>query len=136
MAPVLLGGMTGGGHPSTHIEYVTRLLDSVSLIGTTGVEDGLVVSSHRLDQNNPNPFNPATNVQYFVASENAQVRLAVYDVRGRMVTTLVEGRSDAGEHAVIWDGTDARGRKVSSGIYFLRAEIDGWKNARKMVLLK
>jgi len=136
MVPVLLGGTTGGSYPSTHVEYVTRLLDDLSLIGTTGVEDGLVAASHRLDQNSPNPFNPTTSVHYFVASENAQVRLAVYDARGRKVTTLVEGRSDAGEHAVVWDGTDSRGRKVSSGIYFLRAEIDGWRNARKMVLLK
>ncbi len=136
MAPVLLGGMTGGSYPSTHTEYITRILDDLSLIGTTGVDDELAVPSHRLDQNSPNPFNPTTTVQYFVASENARVHLAVYDVRGRIVTTLASGSSEAGEHAVVWDGTDSRGRKVSSGIYFLRAEIDGWENARKMVLLK
>ncbi len=136
MASVLLGAMTGGGYPSTHVEYVTRLLDDLALIGTTGVDDVLGAASHRLDQNSPNPFNPTTNVQYFVASGNARVHLAVYDVRGRVVATLVDGSSDAGEHTVIWDGTDTRGHRVSSGIYFLRAEIDGWKNARKMVLLK
>ncbi len=136
MVPVLLGAMTGSGHPSTHLEYVTRLLDELDLIGTTGVEDGLVAGKHRLNQNSPNPFNPTTMVQYSVGTESARVRLAVYDVRGRLVSTLEDGLVEGGDHAVVWDGTDSRGRRVSSGIYFLRAEIDGWTDARKMVLLK
>ncbi len=136
MVPVLLGAMTGSGYPSTHLEYVTRFLDDLSLIGTTGVGDDVGVIAHRLDQNSPNPFNPTTTVQYFVGSGDAPTRLAVYDVRGRLVATLVDGPSDAGQHTVVWDGTDSRGRQVSSGIYFLRAEIAGWTDARKMVLLK
>jgi len=135
MVPVLLGATTGGTHPSTHLEFVTRLLDDLALIGTTGVEEVLAVP-HRLAQNSPNPFNPTTRVQYYVGTHDAPVRLAVYDIRGRLVTTLVDGTSEPGEQSVIWDGTDARGRRVSSGVYFLRAEIDGWTEARKMVLLK
>jgi len=124
------GNPTGGSYPSTHIEYVTRILDDLSLIGTTGAMIRSV-SSHRLDQNSPSPFNPTTNVQYFVASDNAWVHLAVYDVRGRLVTALVDDGSDAREHAVTWNGTDAWGRKISSGICFLRAAIGGWESAHE-----
>ena len=76
-----------------------------------------------LQQNTPNPFNPRT-VLRFSAAEAATVRLAIYDVHGRHVRTLVDGPMQAGQHEVVWDGTDSRGASVASGVYIYRLERD------------
>jgi hypothetical protein len=136
MVPVLLGGMSNGAYPSTRVEYVTRLLADNDLVGTAGVEDGIVGETNRLDQNTPNPFNPVTSIRFAVGREGARVRMAVYDVAGRFVTNLVEGPITAGEHVARWNGTDAGGRPVASGVYFVRLSVDGWTGTRKMALLR
>ncbi len=136
MIPVILGGMTGSGYPSTHLEYVTRILTDLSLIGNTGVADGFVGLPNRLCQNAPNPFNPTTTINYAVGREDARVHLAVYDIAGRLVSVLADGPTTAGDHMVVWNGKDSHGNQVSSGVYFVRAVIDGWEASRKMVLLK
>jgi len=136
MLPVLLGGMQDGGAPSTRVEYVTRVLDDSGLIGSTGVNDVAGGRLNRLWQNSPNPFNPTTSIRYSVAREGAAVSLRVYDVAGRRVATLVEGPGGAGDHVALWNGRDDSGRPVASGIYFSRLFVDGWSEARKMVLLK
>jgi hypothetical protein len=136
MVPVLLGGMSDGGHPSTRLEYVARLLSETDLVGTAGVGDGLVAAVNRLEQNAPNPFNPVTTIRYSVAGEGARVRMSVYDVAGRFVRDIVDGTATAGEHAARWDGTDVNGRPVASGIYFVRLSVDGWTGRQKMTLMK
>jgi hypothetical protein len=78
----------------------------------------------------PNPFNPATRLTYFVP-EAAHVRLAVYDVTGRLVDELVNGSVGAGEHVVEWH---AKG--LASGVYFGRLETGGVVDIRRLVLLK
>ena len=89
-----------------------------------------------LEQNVPNPFNPRTSISYRVAASGfAQLR--VYSPGGALVRTLVSRVHDAGEvRRVEWDGTDDRGRRVASGIYFYRLENAGEVRTRKMVLLK
>ena len=67
----------------------------------------------------PNPFNPTTTLSYELTQPGV-IRLAVYNMMGQLVETLVDGPRLAGTHAVIWDGTDAAGRMVSSGVYFVR----------------
>jgi hypothetical protein len=83
----------------------------------------------------PNPFNPRTTVQFTLADE-AQVTIAVYDVNGALVRTLVDNRLPSGEHTADWDGTDMRGRAVATGVYFARMVTPGFETTRKMVLLK
>jgi flagellar hook assembly protein FlgD len=55
----------------------------------------------------------------------ARVRLSVYDVRGRLVNVLVDGRRDVGHHAVAWDGRTASGRQARAGAHFYRLEVTG-----------
>jgi hypothetical protein len=83
----------------------------------------------------PNPFNPTTTVRYEVAREGP-VTLRIYDVSGRLVRVLVEGRRDTRVHEVSWDGTDDSGRPVASGVYFLRLTAGSAVEVRKAVLLK
>ncbi len=88
-----------------------------------------------LDPNYPNPFNPSTTVPFTLA-RGASVRLQVFDPAGRFVRTLVDGPVAAGAHHAVWNGTDAAGRPVASGVYFARLEADGFSAVRKLVLLK
>ncbi len=85
--------------------------------------------------NFPNPFNPSTTIRYILPSRE-RVRVSIYDVSGRLVTTLVDQDQTAGSHDVEWKGTDAVGTRVSSGVYLVRIEAGKQSLSRKMVLLK
>jgi len=95
----------------------------------------ILPGEYELGQNYPNPFNPETNIQ-FALPEAGRVELEVYNVLGQKVITLVDEQLPAGYHTVIWDGTDSRGMKVASGVYFYRIEANEFNSYRKMLLLK
>ncbi|MBD3178315.1 MAG: T9SS type A sorting domain-containing protein [Candidatus Latescibacteria bacterium] len=110
----------------------------------TGTETGLLFESGpvsipeaptSLCQNMPNPFNPATTIE-FTLSSRTPVRLAVFDVSGRMIKVLAEGTMPAGEHQVVWRGQDEQGNQASSGVYFYRLRTGAETLVRKMVLLR
>ncbi len=81
----------------------------------------------------PNPLNPQTTVHYALA-QSGPVKLAIYDVAGRLVRTLVDGVVGAGEFGAVWDGKDAAGQQVAPSIYFVRFQADGRTESRKIVL--
>lgn len=83
----------------------------------------------------PNPFNPRTRLAYYLPSAGP-TRLIVCDPRGRLVRTLVDAAQAAGDHAVVWDGRDDRGRSQSSGVYFAQLHACGLVASQKMVLMK
>lgn len=93
-----------------------------------------------LYQNYPNPFNPLTIINYQLAI-NHFVSLKVFDILGREVTTLVNQEMSSGSHTVSWDGTNAAGKSLSSGVYFYRLEAMGHtgqmvETTKKMVLMR
>lgn len=85
--------------------------------------------------NYPNPFNSSTTIS-FTLPEPARVDLSIYDIRGRLVNTLLKSRIDAGYHSLVWDGTDRFGKQVSSGIYIYTIKVDEYSRSRRMLLLK
>jgi hypothetical protein len=87
-----------------------------------------------LEQNGPNPFAAATAIRFRIPAAS-KVRLEVFDVSGRLVKVLAEGKYPAGVHAVAWDKRDAAGRAASAGVYFYRLEAGTFRDQRKMVLL-
>ncbi|MCE5272581.1 T9SS type A sorting domain-containing protein [bacterium] len=90
-----------------------------------------------LEQNYPNPFNPSTVISFSVPEGNRErVSLEVYDLRGRLVRRLVDSERDSGVYSVFWDGTDATGQRLPSGVYFYRLRAGSFSQTRKMVLLK
>ena len=102
----------------------------------SAVHDGPVLATGLvLYQNQPNPFNPSTRIR-FEMPRPGHVRLAVYDVVGRFVTSLIDGPVAAGPSDVTWNGQDQQGRGVRSGVYFYRLESRGLLTTRKMVLIK
>jgi hypothetical protein len=88
-----------------------------------------------LGANYPNPFNPSTRIGFRVARQ-APVKLVVHDAAGRLVRSLVAEPLPAGEYTVEWNGNDDAGRRVGSGVYFYRLDVDGYSETRKMVMLK
>lgn len=88
-----------------------------------------------LEQNFPNPFNPATEISFTLATPG-QVDLVVYNALGQKVSTLFSGEQAAGAHRVSWNGTDQRGSQVASGTYFYRLSWDQGEVTRKMTLLR
>ena len=84
----------------------------------------------------PNPFNPATTIEYSLEKET-RVTLVVYDVSGRRVRTLLSGKTvEQGIHRVQWDGKNDKGMQLSSGIYFCKFIAEGQVEARKLILLR
>jgi flagellar hook assembly protein FlgD len=91
-----------------------------------------------LSQNNPNPFNPSTTISYEVPESSGSVKVvvAVYNIRGQKVITLVDGLKEAGQYSINWNGRDENGRRVSSGVYFYRMNAGDFTAVRKMVIVK
>ena len=85
---------------------------------------GPIVKSAGLAQNVPNPFNLRTTIRYDLP-EAGVVRLAVFDLAGRLVRTLVDESRPHGSFEAVWDGRDASGRDVGSGTYLARLECGG-----------
>jgi subtilisin family serine protease len=107
--------------------------------------------NYSLGQNYPNPFNPATTIRFTVGNNQAtianggestvevspvQASLRVYNIRGQLVKTLVEGELYPGSYEVIWDGTDQTGDRVASGVYLYRLKTDKNQTTRRMILIK
>jgi hypothetical protein len=102
--------------------------------------DGMLPATFSLGQNYPNPFNPSTTIT-FALPVDGRVRAEIFDVLGRNVVTLLNEDRPAGYHSLVWDGTNAAGRQLGSGTYFLRLSVDGgagksFKDTRKMMLMK
>ena len=89
----------------------------------------------RMLGNVPNPFNPRTVIAFELA-RSTQVRLDIYDLKGRLVRTLVDGDLPAGRHQVAWDGKDQRGKASASGVYFTKLRSGGTDHIRKMTLVR
>ena len=99
------------------------------------VEASIPAVVTELHQNYPNPFNPATTISFTLAKREA-VELSIYTPDGKLVVQLVDDIRGAGLNEVSWDGTDAKGNPVSSGIYLCRLEAGKTVVSRKMVLMK
>jgi photosystem II stability/assembly factor-like uncharacterized protein len=90
---------------------------------------------YALSQNHPNPFNPSTVIAYALPTRS-DVKIEIFNILGRLVTTLVDSNKPAGSHEVIWDGTDLSGKQVATGVYLYRLKAGETVLTRKMLLLK
>ena len=125
----------GGGYNMVDIANIAVVIADTGTV--TGVEDAdtTVPTDFVLEGNYPNPFNPATEIAYALPQQ-VHVTLTVYDVSGREVRRLVDTAQAPGRYRVRWDGEDARGQPVRSGVYFYRLATDVWHKTQSMVLLK
>jgi hypothetical protein len=86
--------------------------------------------------NYPNPFNPTTNILFNVLNGEIPVSLKIYDIKGRLVNTLVEEQKEIGEYRVSFNGRDAERNPLPSGIYFVNLINGEYRQTHKMILLK
>ena len=98
--------------------------------------DGLVPGVFELSQNFPNPFNPSTEIQ-FTVGKDALVSLNIYDIQGRLVSSLVDNSFySSGSYKITWDGNNQHGTQVPSGMYMYKLVSEHQTVSRKMVLMK
>ena len=112
------------------IEISDPRVQAIKLVQITELPEQFVV-----DQNYPNPFNPTTTIRYGLP-EAAKVRMTVYNILGQRVAVVLEAEQQAGYHQVVWDGRNAAGIRVASGVYFYVVQADKHRMVRKMVLIK
>jgi len=129
---------SGGVPYGISIAARTLLLEEVLLLfGHLGTSIAVPVpeAGRFTVQNHPNPFNPATRISYELPRRGHLI-LKVFSLRGELVKVLLDEFRPAGPGQVIWDGTDASGREVASGIYFCEVQAAGQTRIQKMALVK
>ncbi len=115
------------------VEHFSTLVlkEKVVIVSDVGVKDNSLVEHFALQQNFPNPFNPSTTINYQLP-KNSTVDLAIYNMLGQRVATLVSGKQTAGRYSLQWDASG-----FASGVYFYRLKTaKGIVLTRKLVLLK
>lgn len=117
---------TGGGMPKHKRSFNVRVYNP---IGITPISTN-IPSVFALMQNYPNPFNPVTNINFDIA-KTGNVSLAVYDVTGKQVASLISGELAAGSYKYDFDATH-----LASGIYFYKLEAGNFTSVKKMILVK
>jgi N-acetylmuramoyl-L-alanine amidase len=93
-------------------------------------------STFVLRQNYPNPFNPETTIRYQIPNDRQHVVLAIYDVMGKIVKTLVDAEQPAGNYAIHWNGKDANDKPVASGTYLYKLTAGEFAQTKRMMLVR
>ncbi|MBI5216261.1 MAG: T9SS type A sorting domain-containing protein [Ignavibacteriae bacterium] len=110
----------------TNVQIVNRQ-SSISIINTTSPD---LPKQVVLNQNYPNPFNPLTIINYQLSIHN-YVTLKVYDILGKEIATLVDGKQEAGSHSIKFDA-----KNLASGIYLYKLTVGSFTETRRMIVLK
>ena len=120
-------------YPSCVEDYVgeqdTDNCEQVSIL------DGALPIAHNLYNAFPNPFNPVTTLHYGLP-ENELVNITIYDMMGRIVKTLINGEQTAGYGSAQWNATNNAGRPVGAGLYLYTIQAGGFRQTKKIVLLR
>ena len=124
----------------TALPYLPQNISAAAKPGGLQLDSLKVVKSNALLPNYPNPFNPETWIPYQLAAASS-VRIHIYDSMGQQVRTLNLGRQPAGAYltrnrAAYWDGRNASGERVATGIYFYRLEAGDFSATKRMVIVK
>jgi hypothetical protein len=127
-------GGQGFFYKVTALDYAGNESDPAEPDEVTG-SDSTTPRVFALHQNSPNPFNPSTVIRFDLPRASL-VKLEIFDVNGRCVTTLLDETLDTGRHSVSWNGRSERGHPLSSGLYFYSLKAADFSENRKMLLLK
>lgn len=126
-----LGSLRGTAHLAD-IELVAEALPADTAIE---LAPSTTPQKFALAQNHPNPFNSSTTIHYEL-SEHQPIELSLYNLAGQKVMTLDRGERPPGRYTLAWDGRDAQGRTVASGIYLYQLRSKGQQQTRKLLLLR
>jgi hypothetical protein len=134
----LVVNRTGESPASVKIKAVDlRNMDNerTEIVSGDEYETPFVPTTTALMQNFPNPFNPTTTLTFDVARAG-NVTIQIYDVSGRLIATMLNAPKAIGRHQVEWNGKDASGSSMPSGIYFYRMKTAGYEATKKMILIR
>ena len=130
---VVLSRLSEEGHTSDGVYVLKSLVaDQITAVQTPAVARPV---QHRLGDSYPNPFNPTMVIPLDLATDQRQVRLALYDMLGRRVRQVWQGSLQAGSHRFVWDGRDEAGKAVAAGVYIYQVEVAGRVEAKKTTKL-
>ncbi len=133
--PELLFSLVALNGDEIAVEYVPRYVPPPPPVITAVEERAALPAGFHLQQNFPNPFNAETTISFTLA-ETTFVELVIYNAKGQVVRTLVQGQKAAGEHRLVWNGTDGRGKRVASGRYVAKMRGVGFEREIGMVLVE
>jgi hypothetical protein len=114
------------------VQIVAKMKESEEELGG---EKSAIPQEFSLSQNYPNPFNPETEISYALPRD-CYVKLAIYNIAGQKVNTLVDEHQSAGYKTIYWNGRDDQGKKIASGIYFYKLQAGDFCQSKKMMLIK
>ncbi len=119
------------------LSFCDFILNDLPLLETSiSIEQEPKVPDHwHLGQNYPNPFNSSCIFEYYVP-EKAHLTIAIYNLMGQRIKTIVDGEVNAGIHKVLWNGLDDNGKKVGSGIYIYKMRSREFSELKKMLLVQ
>ena len=106
---------------------------AAKLGNNTSVENEIISTEIRLS-NYPNPFNPTTTISFSIQNDS-KVELMIYNIKGQKIRSLLSDQITVGEHSIVWNGEDASEKKVGSGIYLYKLNMNGKMEAVKKCLL-
>jgi len=115
--------------------YINRIVIGALKPIATALDGEITANGFSLDHNYPNPFNPSTTIQYSVG-KTMNVSMKVYNLNGQLVRTLVSESHTPGTYQTRWNGRDAKGRMVPSGLYIYRYTAGKYIKSYKMMLVK
>ena len=107
----------------------------IFITGGSGINNDVVSNRTVLYQNIPNPFNPETNIKFYL-KDAGFVSLEVFNLKGQFIKTLVNSDLPVGEYSFIWNGKDQNGNQVASGIYLYNLRTKNISEKKKAILLK
>ncbi len=125
---------TAAGDPAIALAGITARDGANHPVSFTGVQPQ-VPATTMLGSPYPNPFRGSTSLRLALSREG-KAKVAVYDLVGRRIRTLVDGVQPAGERTISWDGRDDGGRSVPAGLYLLRFEANGVEQSRRLILMQ
>ena len=112
-----------------------RMVNSIVISGHARIVAGDLPVDYSLGCARPNPFNPTCEIPFALPTEG-RVRINIYDITGHQVVNLIDKDIPAGEHSIIWNGTDDSGRDLPAGIYLCRMSVEGFSATQRMLLVK
>lgn len=107
----------------------------VTVRTTTGIEPVISPAEFKIIGNYPNPFNPSTKIEVSLMKP-ANVNIKIFDINGEEVYNMINSRLSEGNHVFEWNSVNDQGTAVNSGVYFMRIDVGGLIEAKKMMLVK
>ncbi len=116
-------------HSSDYGYFVVLDIQGVS------IDDNTIASPEIVMSNYPNPFRGETKIS-FSLPKTEDVKLEIYNIKGQLVRTLINGQKSAGANNVVWDGSDDNGNEVTKGVYFYKIRCGSYSVTKKMIFMK